>query len=672
MAQLKISILGPLEVRSQSQLLLDFESDKVRALLAYLAVEADHPVLRENLSNMFWPDRPDAASAGNLRHTLACLRKTIGDHQAEPPYLLISRKTIQFNTTSHYSLDLNEFDKLIIDGDSSFRDRDAAGMGLPTNIFTESYRLSQLQTAVELYRGRLLEGFSLRGCPEFEDWILFQRERYREKLIFALRRMASLYSHLNDIQQAQVCLKKLLEEEPWDEVAHRRLMHLLALSGQRGAALSQYEACRRILADDLGVKPEWETIQLYNEICSGQPLWIESPIKLDEISTTSDRSAANFVDREKELDCLNRFLDRALAGQGRVIFITGEAGSGKTALAEAFGCVSMSHHAHLLVARGHSNAFLGAGTPYLPFREILQSLNQENNSFQNPFHPAHLQEDLYEQITQVLRLLAEQHPLLLLLDDLQWADRPTLNLLFNLGRCLSSSRILIVGIYRPVKFLATQNGNRHPLSKLVHEFQRIYGEILIDLDQADVWAFVSALLDREPNHFDPDFRQTLFEYTGGHPLFTVELLCSLQERGELFLDEKEYWQAKPNVDWDYLPARIRGVIAEQIAQLPYEYLNLLKAASVLGWNFSVKELACMLKAEEQEVVELLGAAQARQFNVILPSRRKEMGETNCTSGQCYQFRNRLYQKYLYQSLDEVEKMQLHKAASRAQRTLFTS
>jgi len=231
---------------------------------------------------------------------------------------------------------------------------------------------------------------------------------------------------------------------------------------------------------------------------------------------------------------------------------------------------------------------------------------------------------------------------------------------------------LIVGLYRSVKFLETQNRNRYPLSRLVHEFQRIYGEILIDLDQADSWSFFSALLDSEPNNLDPDFRQTLFEYTGGQPLFTVELLHSLQERGELFLDENKCWQAKPVVDWDFLPARIRGVIAEQVARLPYKYLSLLKAASILGRSSSVRALACILKADEQEVLELLTAAQIRQFNIILPLRREEIGERNCPAEECYQFRNRLYQKYLYQSLNEGERVQLHKAVSRAQKPLLTS
>lgn len=269
MVQLKISILGPFEARLNDRLLMDFESDKDRALLVYLAIEANHPVLREILSNMFWPDRPDAISLGNLRHTLACLRKTICDHRANPPFLLISRKTIQFNTASQYSLDLDDFEQLVINCDPDHPKKGSTSPGSSANIFPESYRLDQLQRAVHLHRGYLLEGFTLHGCPEFENWALLQREHYREKLLFALRHMATLYSHLGDFEQAKNCLKKLLEEDPWDEASHRQLMHLLAITGQRKAAISQYETCRRILADDLGVKLERDTTQLYYEICNG-------------------------------------------------------------------------------------------------------------------------------------------------------------------------------------------------------------------------------------------------------------------------------------------------------------------------------------------------------------------------------------------------------------------
>ena len=100
MADLDISLFGPIQVIAGGQPVNTFESDKVRALLAFLVVEADQPHRREKLATLLWPDMPDMTARGNLRHALANLRQVIGDHNADPPYLIINRKTIQFNTQS--------------------------------------------------------------------------------------------------------------------------------------------------------------------------------------------------------------------------------------------------------------------------------------------------------------------------------------------------------------------------------------------------------------------------------------------------------------------------------------------------------------------------------------------------------------------------------------------
>jgi predicted ATPase len=144
----------------------------------------------------------------------------------------------------------------------------------------------------------------------------------------------------------------------------------------------------------------------------------------------------------------------------------------------------------------------------------------------------------------VLHRLAEKHPLLITLDDLQWIDEGSLGLLFHLGRRLAGSRILIVGAHRPDELLGERDGEPHPLMQVLYEFRRIYGDVMIDLaryDQIEGRAFVDAFLDTEPNRLDAAFRQALFHKTGGHPLFTVELLREMQSRGDLAQDEAGMW-----------------------------------------------------------------------------------------------------------------------------------
>ena len=146
------------------------------------------------------------------------------------------------------------------------------------------------------------------------------------------------------------------------------------------------------------------------------------------------------------------------------------------------------------------------------------------------------QTDLFEQYTQVLQTVAQRHPLILVLDDLQWADAGSISLLFHLGRKLTGSRILIVGAYRPEDVALGWGDEQHPLESVVYEFRRNWGDISIDLTQAEGRQFVDAFLDTEPNRLGTAFRDILYQHTGGHPLFTVELLRGLQERGDLRQD----------------------------------------------------------------------------------------------------------------------------------------
>ena len=168
--------------------------------------------------------------------------------------------------------------------------------------------------------------------------------------------------------------------------------------------------------------------------------------------------------------------------------------------------------------------------------------------------PTLQQASLFEQVTTLLGYLAARSPLLLALDDLQWGDAGSLALLFHLSRRLAGKRILILAAYRPNDVALGWAGERHPLEPIIHEVQQLQGASLLDLDQAQGPAFVDALLDSEPNLLDASFRSELLRQTGGHPLFTSELLRGMQERGDLVRNAAGFWVARPSLDWDRLPA----------------------------------------------------------------------------------------------------------------------
>lgn len=313
-----------------------------------------------------------------------------------------------------------------------------------------------------------------------------------------------------------------------------------------------------------------------------------------------------FIARQRELDGLTSRLSRVLAGNVDLTFVVGEAGQGKTALLQAFSAQIQRQYPDCIVGWGNCHAYTGIGDPYLPFREALESILQkpldadgyrwdgmsawfiglqaiatagldlldtfvavrpllEQLSAQPPVDlpwvvsfRSHLQslvnqpqqpiqqKTLFVQYARVLQTIAQQRPIVIVLDDLQWVDSGSVDLLFYLGRqlqwdgqrsALQRHRILLVGTYRPSEIAIGQAGKRHPLQPIIHEFQRQFGEIVIDLGQAEGTEFVNQLLDSEPNHLDQDFRQTLLRQTAGHPLFTLELLRAMQARGDLMRDD---------------------------------------------------------------------------------------------------------------------------------------
>jgi adenylate cyclase len=437
-----------------------------------------------------------------------------------------------------------------------------------------------------------------------------------------------------------------------------------------------------------------------------------------------------FVARERELAWLKDRLDAALAGQGCVVFVTGGAGRGKTALLDALARQAMDEHPELLVASGTCNAYSGVGDPYLPFREVLamlcgdveahwaagaisrdhalrlwQALPASVESLLA--HGPHVmpalvpgeallarasaacpnapwlrrlregvecgltgadglqQSHLFQQVSNVLCALSQVHPLLLVLDDLQWVDRTSAGLLFHLGRRLEGSRILIVGAYRPEEVTASlaargrEERERHPLEKVLAEFRRLYGDVWLDLAEVEApegRRFVDAYLETEPNRLGERFRQTLTERAQGHPLFTVELLRAMQERGDLVQDQAGSWVEGPALDWDLLPARVEGVIGERIEGLGEELRQILTVASVEGEDFTAEVVAQVQSQGARELIQRLSRELQHQHRLV---RAQGLRHLDARRLALYRFQHHLFQKYLYNSLDEAERAYLH-------------
>ena len=198
------------------------------------------------------------------------------------------------------------------------------------------------------------------------------------------------------------------------------------------------------------------------------------------------------------------------------------------------------------------------------------------------------------------------------------------------------------------------------MEPVFHEFQRDFGEIVINLDQCDGQEFIAALLDSEPNQLSHAFRELLFQHTTGHPLFTIELLRSMQDGGELMRDDTGKWIARKTVSWDRLPQRVEAVIAERVGRLPRELRHILEAASVEGNEFTAEVVASVLKLDEGLLVRQLSEQLEHKHHLVTATQFRRMGDQRISG---YRFQNQLFQKYLYDSLDNIEQAYLHDAVA---------
>ena len=700
---LKIFLLGQFRLQC-ADLLIDLPSRSAQSLLAYLVLNAGMTHRREKLASLLWPEANEADARGYLRQALWRIRKSLtGEALKGEDFLHVSELSITFLEKSDYWLDVDQLLKV-----------------------AEDQPLEEILESARLYRGELLPGF-------YDEWIVMERDR----LLNAYHRNMNLL--LEGLIQAGDWEPVLKWSEDWirfgysPEPAFRAMMQAYAGLGNLGMVSATYQRCIKALDRELGLQPSAETQRLYEQSLPGERRGFEAPpaprkdqrvpfLELGEPPHLVDRPV--FVARQDEMAKLEAFLERAAAGQGQTIFITGEAGSGKSALLAEFTRRIQESRSDLIVASANCNAHTGAGDPYLPFREILGLLTGEvearwragaldsehaqqlwnmlpvtaqtlihtspdliNTFISGPgllerarsyspagqdWHvrleelvklkavvstlPSPHQSDLLEQYTALVLGLARKYRLVLVIDDLQWADLGSINLLFHMARQIIGSRVLIAGAFRSEEVALGREGSRHPLESVINECQRIFGGCLVDVDQAERRSFMEAYLDSEPNCLEASFRDMFYRQTIGQPLFTIELLRGMQDRGDILQDAQGRWLEGPALDWETLPARVEAVIGERIGRLAQPLQAALRAASVEGDVFTAEVLAQVRATGERELLGILRDELDRKHRLICAHSIQRI------DGQllsCYRFRHVLYQKYLYQSLDEVERVHLH-------------
>jgi len=687
---------------------------KRAALLAFLALAEPRGFhRRERLLASFWPESDESHARGSLNTALRFLRISLGSD------LIPSRG----------------------DGEVGLN-WDLVWCG--PRAFLEMISEEDWEGALQLYRGDLLDGFHLSGCPDFQSWLDQERERYREMAAGAAWSQAHQYLKAGEVVDAERTAQRAIGHLCTDESEARCFIEALAEVGDRAAAVRFYEKLKGKLRGELELEPSAETREAVEAIRrQARPRDSRRSSTLDEpspalppwdapSSSAAEKENPVFVGRKVELDVLEGWLQGVIAGKGRVGFVTGEAGSGKTALAREFCRRAAMLHPGLVVATGNCNAHTGTGDPHHPFREIvglltgdieapwaagsltsgharrlwdlvpasMRALVEFGPDLVGPFiseaslfsrantHPSvgtselselnrmldrralgsvPRQADLFNQYARVLRDLTRKGPLLLVVDDLQWADMGSASLLFELGRKLAGYPILILGLYRPSEVALGRNGQRHPLAPVVNELTGAFGEMTLELSPSGDPEFVEALVDAEPNDLGRAFRDALFQQTQGHALFTVELLRGLREWGFLVQDAKGCWVSGPELSWDRMPPRVDAVIAERIGRLPPAQRRLLTLASIEGEEFTLEAISTALGTEVQELLETVNQELAERHRLVLAAGFRQAGNQRISR---FRFRHILFQRYLYQRLTEAERAYLHQEVGEALETLY--
>jgi DNA-binding SARP family transcriptional activator len=574
-----IRLVGELRVELDGRRLETIASRRARSLLAWLAL---HPGLhaRGRVAAIFWPDVLDSSARASLRTTLATLRRSLGDEAGSS--IVAGRDRVGLEDRPEVWVDVREIDRLAAEG--------------------------QRDEALALCGDDLLADLD-------DDWVLEARGAHRQRVGELLAAAGDAAERAGDLEAAVQHARRRLDLDPVSEEAARALMRRLAGAGDGAAAVAAYAEFRAAVRRELGMAPSAETRALADELRSG-PAGASGDAAAPPLpGALAGAGHGPLVGRREQLAALRAAWGRASAGSAAVVALAGEAGSGKTRLLVELAGEVRDAGGIVLAGRCADDGVV----PFAPFTEALRPyVNDDPGGLPEwvtaelarllpeldagPASPggdaAAARHRLFEAVAAVVGQAARSRPVLLVVEDLHWADGPTLQLLGHVARSVGWAPLLVLGTLRD------EGPEAAPaLRALLGDLRR---ERLLErldlggLSEDEAGELAAVWLDGAP---PPLLAAAVHRRTGGNPLFVEELVRHLVESYPGEPAEAVAAAAEREV-----PHGVRAVIDRRLAHLGEEVGEAVRVAAVAGEDFALGDVAAASEERDELVAGRLDVA----------------------------------------------------------------
>ncbi|PDV99055.1 ATP-binding protein [Candidatus Chloroploca asiatica] len=631
-AMVQIRLLGGCTLVVDGSPAVELDSPRLQALLAYLALHRDAPLGRAQVAFQLWPDSTEVQALTNLRGLLHRMRLALPWFDQ---LVRSERQALIWQPRCAWSLDVAAFQAALEAASAAEAGNDPALARM------------HFQTAVQAYQGDLLPGL-------YDDWLLIERERLRDACLTALERVALHAEEMGDHPIAQASLRQLVRMEPLHEPAHRALIRLAAQSGDRAGALRAYHRCVTIFQRELGVMPGATTIQEYERAQGAQA---------DRVPARTVPTIP-LVGRKGAVATLQSAWQQTGRDTPRLVLLTGEAGIGKTRLAEELA--EWVARQGLAVAMAHCYATTGelayapvvAWLRALPLRpladpwvrelaRLMPELLAERADLPppEPLSEPWQRTRLFQALTH--GLLTGRHALLLVLDDLQWCDNDTLDwlqFLLTAPRDHAGGSKLVV--------VATMRSEDHAFEPRLSTWQArltrqgVVSSIDLEpLSQEETVALASYVAGAP---LEVEAGTWMYQQSEGYPLFIVELVRA----GLLPQLSTAQQTVTEAVAATALPPQLRQIVEARLAQLAPTTREVIELAAVIGRSFTYRVLAQASTHDEATLVACLDEAWQRRII------REQDGEA-------YDFSHARLRDTAYARLSRTRRRMLHRQVAEA-------